>query len=574
MTDIPIPRQPTAGAGDEPRDSRSPVHPSVSEAGRLLCAGTYLDAGYRDRVIDELYVHEERIVAPSYGFDASRVLAHALRARRAELGWAAGVLGAWFAGSLLTGGLLAGLLLPFLFLSLADWLRARELAVLRFLGVVVRIYAWWMLVLLVLVVVGFGLALGGAFGELAGFGAGLTLGSSSGGMAETTALWGVLAVFAALVTVVGLQRGHVARVIAQDLSPQRYADPASDPAEATQGVRFGRIRQRIRSEQHAPLIMYNINDPFSGAGDPYRPWHLSVELRPREDLGPDRKPTPVTNAHIVERIVPLLQRLRVPSPHGSPQAEAAVLDRMRELVIDECVFLPAGGLPHRDTAQLVQQQFAQQRAESIEEGGERRRHFLRVRVGGWDENLVVTVFVRVHTQGGMMMLEVAPHVLLPVHTLFHNADATAQRYLNNNRFGKAVWALRHTPGSFASSVATLARGIASWWRIATGGHGGARPEGPGLSVRELASQDNGSLFHLMDLDRYLKTIQDRVVGGVTVALHDAGWHTEEFAQRAVTVAEGGVFIQSVHDSAFSVGGTGHHNTVKGGTANKGSSGGK
>ncbi|MFG2880395.1 hypothetical protein ACGFYU_36190 [Streptomyces sp. NPDC048337] len=574
MTDIPIPRQSTAGGGDEPRDGRSPVHPSISEAGRLLCAGTYLDAGYRDRVIDELYVHEERIVAPSYGFDASRVLAHALRARRAELGWAAGVLGAWFVGTLLTSGLLAGLLVPFLLLSLADWLRARDLGLLRFLGVVVRIYAWWMLALLVLVVVGFGLALGGAFGDLLGFGAGLALGSPSNGAAETAALWGVLAVFAALVTVVGLQRGHVARVIANELSPQRYADRAGDPAESTEGVRFGRVRQRIRAEQHAPLITYNINDPFCGAGDPYRPWHLSVELRPREDLGPDRKPTPVTNAHIVERIVPLLQRLRVPSPHGSPQAEAAVLDRMRELVIDECVFLPAGGLPHRDTAQLVQQQFPQQRAEAIEEGGERRRHFLRVRVGGWDENLVVTVFVRVHTQGGMMMLEVAPHVLLPVHTLFHNADAMAQRYLNNNRFGKAVWALRHTPGSFATSIGTLARGLASWWRIATGGHGGARPEGPGLSVRELAAQDNGSLFHLMDLDRYLKTIQDRVVGGVTVALHDAGWHTEEFAQRAVTVAEGGVFIQSVHDSAFSVGGTGHHNTVKGGTANKGSSGGK
>lgn len=576
MTDTPIPHQPTGGRGDPHRDDllggRPPVHPSVSEAGRLLCAGTYLDAGYRDRVIDELYVHEERIVAPSYGFDASRVLAHALRARRVELGWAAAVIGTWFVGTLLTSGALAGLLFPFLLLSLADWLRARDLGLLRFLGVVLRVYAWWMLVLVVIVTVGLGLALAGDLGELAELGVGLAFGS--GAVAGAAVLWGTAAVFAALVAVVGLQHGHVARVIAHDLSPNRYADPAADPAETAQGARFARVRRRIRDEQHAPLIMYNINDPFSGAGEPYRPWHLSVELRPREDLGPDRKPTPVTNAHILEQITPLLQALRVPSPHGSSRAQEAVLDRLRELVVDECVFLPAGGLPHRDTAPLAAQQFAEHRAEAIEEGGERRRHFLRVRVGGWDENLVVTVFVRVHTQGRMMMLEVAPHVLLPVHVLFYNADAAAQRYLNNNRFGKAVWALRHTPGSFAASVITLARGLASWWRIATGGHGGARPEGPGLSVREIAAQDNGSLFHLMDLDRYLKTIQDRVVSGVTVALHDAGWHTEEFARRAITVAEGGVFIQSVHDSAFSVGGTGHHNTVKGGTANKGSSGGK
>lgn len=571
MTEIPIPHQPSSGGGrGDPRAGRSPVHPSLSEAGRFLCAGTYLDADYRDRVIDELYVHEERIVAPSYGYDASRVLAHALRARRTELGWAAGVLGAWFVGSLLTGGLLATLVVPFLLLSLADWLRARSAPLLRALSVVLRVYVWWT-VLAVLFVFAFGgLALLGAFGD-AGRLLGLPFSPAGGDLAGAAGFWWGPVVFAGVVTVVGLQRGHVFRTIATDLHEHRYADHAGDPAEAAQGARFQRIRQRIRAEQYAPVIMYDVNDPFCGAGDSYRPWQLSVELRPREDLGPDRKPVPVTNARILERIVPLLERLRVPSPHGSAEAEAAVGDRLRELVLDECVFLPAGGLPHRDTAQVVHGQYPEQRAASIEEGGERRRHFLRVRVGGWDENLVVTVFVRVHTQGGMMMLEVAPHVLLPVRAAFHNADADAQRHRNNNWFGKAVWAVRNTPRSLAASATTLGRGLVSWWRIATAGHGGARPEGPRVSVRELASQDNGSLFHLMDLDRFLKTVQDRVVGGVILALHEAGWHTEEFARRAVNVAEGGVFIQSVNGSSFSVGGSnnanhtniGHDNGTKG-----------
>ncbi|MBW5486405.1 hypothetical protein [Streptomyces bambusae] len=573
MTDIPIPPQPNGG-WDDPRAGRPPVHPSVSEAGRLLCAGTYLDAGYRDRVIDELYVHEERLVAPAYGFDTTRVLAHALRARRFELGWAAGILAAWFVGGLLTSGLLTLVLVPFLLLTLANWLRARGTVLLRFLGLVVRIYAWWMLLVLVVALVGLGLALGGAFGEVVGFGAlfavGSLTGSGPGSSGGGLALWMLPLTFAGLVTLVALQRGHVARIIAGELSPRRYADQAGDPAEAAPTPRFERIRRRIRAEQHSPLVMYDVNDPLCGAGEPYYPWHLSVELRPREDLGPDRKPTPVTNAGIVEQIVPLLQALRVPSPHGSPEAEAAVMDRLRELVIDECTFTPVDGLAHRDAAPLAPHIFAAQRPAAIEEGGERRRHFLRVRVGGWDENLVVTVFVRVHTQGGMMMLEVAPHVLLPVRTRFYNADADAQRYLNNNALGKAAWALVHTPGSFAAAVTTLARGLAGWWRIVTGGHGGARAEGPRLSVRELASQDNGSIFHLMDVDRYLKTIQDRVVHGVTLALDAAGWHTEEFARRgtAITVASGGTYIGSmgsfsVHDSSFSIGGTGVHNTTNG-----------
>ncbi|EFL17079.1 hypothetical protein [Streptomyces sp. C] len=580
MTDHLIPPQSGGGdAGADPHGGRPPVHPSVSEAGRLLCAGTYLDALYRDRVIDELFVHEERIAAPSYGFDAARVLAHALRARRIELGWAAGVIGAWFVGSLLTGWQLTLLLVPFLQLSLANWLSARRSRVVRTLGLVLRVYTWVWLVFIVLSV---WTAMSGNFTALSAFlevfsffsddaayaAANLARPGASGSLRG----WLMPLVFAALVTVVGLQRGHAARIVLRELSPSRYADHAGDPAEASQSARFARVRARIRREQHAPLVMYDINAPFTGAGEAFRPWQLSVELRPRDDLGPGRKPQPVTNAHIVGRITPLLQALRVPSPHGSREAQEAVLDRLRELAVDECVFLPAAGLPHRDAAPLSPGQFAEHRLGAMEEGGERRRHFLRIRVGGWDENLVVTVFVRVHTQGGMLMLEVAPHVLLPVRAGFQNADAAAQRLLNNTWLGKASDALAATPGSFAASVATLGRGYLSWSRIATGGHGGARPEGPGLSVRELAAMEDGSLFHLMDLDRYLKTIQDRVVGGVTVALHEAGWHTEEFARRAVTVAEGGVYIQSMNNSAASFGGSNNTNTS--GTSGKGSSGGR
>ncbi len=249
----------------------------------------------------------------------------------------------------------------------------------------------------------------------------------------------------------------------------------------------------------------------------------------------------------------------MPSPHGSPQARQAVLDRLRELVVDECVFLPVAGLRDARDVDLSERAFAEHRATAVEEGGERRRHFLRVRVGGWDENLVVTVFVRVHTQGGMLMLEVAPHVLLPVRPEFQAADDIARRHLRNKFSAKAVWALKKAPRSLGAALSTLSGGGGAPWQIATAGHAGALPAGPAVSVRELAAQDDASLFQLADLDRYLKTIQDRIVGGVTLALHEAGWHTEEFAQRAVTVAEGGVFIQSVNHSAFSVGGSGHSN---------------
>ncbi|MCS0634213.1 hypothetical protein NX801_00735 [Streptomyces sp. LP05-1] len=559
-----------SGGGDGPEETtggRAPVHPSVSEAGRLMCAGTYLDPRFRDRVIEELYVHEERIAAPAYGFDSARVLAHALRARRFGLGWAALLLAGWAAGTVLSGGLLPLLLLPFLLRAPAGPSPGTGRGAPRLLSallmVVAAVVGHWVnpapmdLLLFPLLPLPEQLSSPGYGEELAAVEAEPVAGDAVG--------WFLACLLALAVpaAVIALRTGWFARLVLDDLAPELYTDPETDPAEANPGARFRRVRRRIRAEQHAPLILFDPDRPFCGAGTPYRPWHLTVELRPRDDLGPGREPEPepVTNARMVERIVPLIEELRVPSHHGSSRAEAAVLDRLRELVVDECVFLPVRGLPHREEAPLSAAAFARHRADAIEEGGEQRRHFLRARVGGWDENLVVTVFVRVHTQGGMLMLEVAPYILLPLPTHFRDADA--RRQLRGNAFGKAVRALGRVPASLGDAIATLARGLAAGVRIAAAGHGGTLPEGPALSVRELAAQRAGSLFHLMDAHRYLRTIQERVVSGVAQALHEAGWHTEEFARRAVHVAEGGVYIQSVSASAFSIGGSEARNSVHG-----------
>ncbi|GGY69665.1 membrane protein [Streptomyces olivaceoviridis] len=68
---------------DRPAGAR-PAADATSNATRLLCAGTYLDPVYRAGVIRELLTHRYRVVAPSYGYDAVPVLAHALAARRLQ----------------------------------------------------------------------------------------------------------------------------------------------------------------------------------------------------------------------------------------------------------------------------------------------------------------------------------------------------------------------------------------------------------------------------------------------------------------------------------------------------------
>ncbi|MEV0036100.1 hypothetical protein [Streptomyces sp. NPDC050804] len=607
MTEIAMARGP-GGMGAE-EWGRPPVEPAASEACRLLCAGAYLDRGYRDAVLDELYIHEERFIAPSTGFDAARVLAHALRARRTELAWSAGMLVLWIAAVPLTDGLLLLLLFPCLLLAIAPWIRGRGAGAPWYRKAAALVVRWYGRLALVVAVVGLMALLaqgfsdgsdgsdgsGGSYDSGGDVPGGVELVQDLGGLvpgiegvtagfgtsAEPGRAWATLILLLLIAAGVGLRRGQFARVMTNELSEYRFPAASSDPAELATGGRLQRLSARIRAEQHAPLVMYHSANPFLGVGEPYRPWTLAVELRPRKDWqggedgtggtdgaggadgaggkgAPGGGPVPIDNGEVLRQIVPLLEALRVPSPHGSPEAAAAVRDRLRELRVDECVFLPVDGLQRRDGAPYDAVGFARHRADSVEEGGETRRHFLRIRVGGWHEELVVTVFVRVHTQGGMLMLEVAPHVLLPVRRQFREADRLAHQYLNNSWFGKAVWALTHTPGSIGQMLLTLGRYAVVEWRRLSGGYGGALPAGPALSIRELGSDSEASLFQEMDVSRYLKSVEDRVAGGVRQALYEAGWQTAEFEQKIINVTNGGVFIESVQNSAV---GIGDHNTI-------------
>ncbi|MFF7332903.1 hypothetical protein [Streptomyces sp. NPDC008150] len=560
---VPQQQQPTSG-GAATSGGSAPPHPATppyaSEATRLLCQGTYLDVVYREQVIEQLHVNEQRIVAPSLGFDAARVLAHALRARRLELAWAWAVLGLWVVGVLLTDGLLTGLVVASLLLAVAPWLRGRAVRPPLFRRAFAFLARWWgrVMVLLSLIAVfvyAFGMvdAPDSSSASYDPYG----MSSSSGfsfehlftllfgdGSVRPWQAWIAVAVLALTGLCVGAQRDQIARVIAGELSPRGFPDAGNDPAEHADGARFREVSGRIRVEQHAPLVMYHEARPFCGAGDAHETWVLAVELRPDET---QKRQLPLSNRILLEKVRPLLEQLRLPSE----SAGHTVRDRLRWLEIDECVFLPAEGITRRGDAPYHRETFEEHRARAVEEGGEKRRHFLRVRVGGWEEELVVTVFVRLHTQGRMLMLEVAPHVLRPVREDFKEADRAAHRHLHNSPLGKAAWAASHIPRSAAHSLIILGRSGLQAWRRLTGGYAGALPDGPALSVRELASAPDGSQFQSMDGVRYLRSIQDRIAHGVRSALAEAGYQTGEFVQKIVNVSS--VSIDQAIGSTFAIG---------------------
>ncbi|MGP4044915.1 hypothetical protein [Streptomyces sp. 2A115] len=577
MSTAYVPQQPQQTHADAPPSAAPPAPPTpphASEATRLLCAGTYLDSGYRDRVIEQLHLNEQRIVAPSLGLDAARVLAHALRARRQELLWAGAIMGLWVVGLPLTGGLLVGFLVPSLLLAVAAWIRGRDADAPVYRRLPAFLLRWWgritfAMFLLITLYAAFGGSDDSSYDSSgydssgygsSGYGDSYGYGDSSSpsdllfpdpdeisSLVEPWRAWLTLGVFALIALCVAAQRAQFARVMAGELSPQRFPDAAADPAEQGEGQRFQRLKERVRLEQHAPLVMYHESRPFCGAGEAYETWVLAVELRPD---GMKKEQRPLSNRTVLEKIRPLIEQLRLPAEF----AGHTVRDRLRWLEIDECVFLPAEGLLRREEAPYTPHAFEEHRARAVEEGAEKRRHFLRIRVGGWEEELVVTVFVRIHTQGRMLMLETAPHVLLPVREDFKNADRTAHAFRHNNVVGKAAWAVARVPGSAARSLIALGKGLWYAWRMLTGGYAGALPDGPALSVRELGSGSAGSLFQEMDVSRYLKSVQDRVAHGVTAALAESGYQTGEFVQKIVNISGGGVNVEGgVEGSTFAVG---------------------
>ncbi|MFI2241734.1 hypothetical protein [Streptomyces chrestomyceticus] len=81
----------------------------------------------------------------------------------------------------------------------------------------------------------------------------------------------------------------------------------------------------------------------------------------------------------------------------------------------------------------------------------------------------------------------------------------------------------------------------------------SRPDGPRVSVRELGSAQQVTLFQEMDVSRYVKTVQDRITNGVLQALRSKGYDTREFERQSVTIGQGAIYIGAMGGGVASTG---------------------
>ncbi|GGO52444.1 hypothetical protein GCM10012287_36790 [Streptomyces daqingensis] len=545
--------------------------PAHSEATRLLCAGARLNSAFRQRVIDELIGHAERPVPPSLGVDLRPVLAHALRARQQEVRTALAMAGVWLAffaaSAVLTWDSMedrfGGTGLPFdemlRLVFLSDFGSGTSLSeqptawVLFYAAVVLALWAgravsgretlvymqsraprWW--------------ARSGARRML---GKVVTLAARLfAAVYWVTAVTGVSenplpVIFPLLLAaVVWWHRVRVTSVLREQLSREKFATAVQPDLPLTQ--RYHLVGEALDREQHAQAALYDANRPFVGAGVPYKPWSFALELRRKKEFEhgvPSQGETHLSNRHVLGMIMPRLVALRESAARTSR-------DRLRELEIGEFVYLPSG--VRRDGGVYSAENVQAHLAESVDEGGEARRHFIRVRVGAWDEQVVVTLLVRVHTQGGMLVLEVVPHVLGPIAESFREVDAVVERHAEGP-LREGVFALLTAPAVTAAAGIAAMRALFSVCRVWLSSPEHAAPDAPLVSIRELAGTSELSLFQEMDVSRYIKTVQDRIASGVRDALEQHGYRTDRFEQQIVNVRDGGVFIKEMSGGAVATG---------------------
>ncbi|WP_329178623.1 hypothetical protein [Streptomyces sp. NBC_01477] len=519
-----------------PRDGAPPAF--RTEATRLLSAGVYFDTGFRSQVIEELVEHEERPVPPSLGIDALPVLAHALRARRQEaqtgawllLIWAA-FIGVWLAGTGSETMLPIPWFAAYAALCAVAWVRRSAsgvgLAVFTLDRAMIKEATRGRLKLLLPVVT----PLVGVLYVLSVATALLT-----GRDAWAGAFFPFL-----LAVPVWAYRGHVTAVMCHELGRAAYS--RAPRAALADSAQWRRIGAAIDREQHSQLTIYDPFRPFIGAGEPYEPWSLAMELKPAKvpDGAPPARPQLLAAREVIELIKPRMTALR--------DSAADSRDRLRTLEIDEFVYLPAG--LNRAEVVYAADAVGQHLKDAAGEGGEARRHFLRIRIGAWDEQIVVTVLVRVHTQGGMLVLEVVPHVLTPVRPEFRAVDVIEARG-QADPVRHALRGLMASPGAGLAAGACLLRTGVTVFRTWLADPQHALPDGPTASVRELGSAREVSLFQEMDISRYVKTVQDRIASGVLDALRSKGYATGEFEQQIVNVS-GGVYIGVMSGGAVAAG---------------------
>jgi hypothetical protein len=553
---------------------RPPVPPPetvmLTEANRYLCAAAYLVDWYGRRLTTELIDNEHRAVAPSVGVDLGLVLRHCLRSQRMLferdalltlvllIGLAVTPLvGVWLG---IAGGFMIGTAL---------WARSRMLATgAGFLG-------GFLLVCL------FGCVSAGLSRLFSGSGEPVTdlpggsitdvLTSAGETSPSRLLVWlGLVAVFA--VSVYTWWQVRVYRVLTEDLaSGQRHRPPPAPPGRA------GRRIAAVAAAQWGNITLHSRRGPFLGAGTVQHSWSMSLGLR-----YPDGTPCQIDPVELHQHV-----RERLLAMRGEDLPERERISGL--IVVDHIVATGERKHPDPLVDPVTRVPYADASPEAIRaiirhpQGS--LRYYLRTVVGAegrdiveddrlvapaQDQEIVVSTFLYLAVEGGMLYVEFVATVLPPVLETLHEIDRIPPERVVGKALRSALArgfiGLAAAPVRLAQEISAL---FGTGWRMDEADRASREYRtydySARLSARELAADTRlRNYLQKLDAEKYYKLVERATTGAILTFLDERGVDTSEYLARSTVLLNTGVMITGGTVSGPVAAGTNATATVDGG----------
>lgn len=366
--------------------------------------------------------------------------------------------------------------------------------------------------------------------------------------------WVAVAFPLLLAVPVWVHRRTVERTMRDRFRPSAFGQRS--PERLTGPAWLRDVGEVIKREQGSKIVLYDADRGFAGLGravlDP-----MPIVMDLKREPGADSEP--LTTADVLGRLRDELREFREGT---GPRSK---VDRLKEVQIDELVYLPAE--PPRDSVDHGQAAVERHLREAVDEGGEARRHYLRARIGAWEQQVVVTALVRVYTQGKSLTLEVCLYVMDPLQPEFRHADVIAERGPDLPA-SSVVRALLAAPAGGVAAVFSAAgsvrdAAISVQRRFERRNGWDTSSEGASGSVRELAAAYKKSPILEADVNRYLKALMERIGTGAVRVLREKGYDTGQLEQQVIQVGNGGILIGAMSGGAVATGRGAQARTVGG-----------
>lgn len=523
---------------------------SADDTTRYLCAASYLDPRYSRRAITEFLVEPTRPVPPSPGLDAGRVLTEAVRARARRKNYdgllvllMAVVVALSWDNPLLYGWIALSIVLVVARSGKTAYANERVFNPKILAVLAAAVVVFWLLVTYSDEIFSSGSRYSSRYYDDVDYG------ESSGGDTARFVIGIVLAVV--VLMVVTFERWSLWNLLTTRF--KRFAPPAPDTGSLT-GVFTEDFRAQLGRYQRvdefagapgAPLVVYRGYKPFVGAGFRRDAWSMAIPLEHREDDESDpENRRELTTESLYEEIRGAIGDLRR-SAALSPDR------RLGGLTVTEAVFTPAAELVDHlgeseaasflpDIEYPPHTRLTEADVERIRsEPKEWARYYLCFQVETWDRELVLTTFLHVAVDDTTLYVEWTPFMLPPIRAEYRAVDKMRQESLRP--FGQGLLGWLELPASLPGRVANLA----SWIRQPRREAGVLDPEryGAASTLRELASVNLFTdYFQLVDIERYEKIIESRLLPTIGKLLGDAGFSTAKFEEQAAVVINNDITI--------------------------------